>query len=95
VFQNIIDRRYKCPKGLDEDAVDLIDKLFEICPTERIGYNNINEIKSHPFFERIDWERLAAGEIDDPGFDNSNQMTTMSEDDCSRNFSRNFSRSRL
>lgn len=59
-----------------------------MCPTERLGYNNIDELKSHPFFLGIDFVKLAAGELDDPGFDNSNLLTNMSEDDCSRNCSR-------
>ena len=74
------------PSNLDKNATDLIDKLLSMNPTERLGYNDINELKSHSFFEGIDFGKLAMGQLDDPGFDNSNQITLMSEDDNSTNF---------
>jgi hypothetical protein len=50
VFQNILDRRLDFPKEMDEAAKDLLDKLFSICPTDRLGYSSMNELKAHPFF---------------------------------------------
>lgn len=33
---------------------------------ERLGVNNMDEIKKHPFFKNIDWEKLAKKEIKPP-----------------------------
>jgi serine/threonine kinase 38 len=42
---------------LSPSAIDLIRKL--ICdPAERLGRNGVEEIKSHPFFMGINWDRL-------------------------------------
>lgn len=35
-------------------------------PKERLGYNGSEEIKDHPFFDNIDWERLAKKQVDPP-----------------------------
>ena len=42
--------------GLSREAVDLIHKL--ICdPADRLGSRGVQEIKAHPFFKGIDWDR--------------------------------------
>jgi serine/threonine-protein kinase RIM15 len=43
---------------ISPDARDLIDKL--LCPDvpSRIGSNGVQEIKSHPFFNGIQWDTL-------------------------------------
>ena len=38
-------------------------KLLVKSPEKRLGGENV---KSHPFFDSIDWEALAAGEVDPP-----------------------------
>ena len=42
--------------GDDEDsispkAVDLIDKLLNMNPAQRLGANGAQEVKNHPFFD--------------------------------------------
>lgn len=37
-FQRIIRKQYTLPKYIDETASDLIDKLIQINPEERIGF---------------------------------------------------------
>lgn len=39
-------------------AKDLCEKLLVSEPDERLGSNGFDEIKSHPFFEGIDWEGI-------------------------------------
>ncbi len=41
-----------------EKLIDFINKILVIDPKERIGYNNIDEIKNHKFFEGVDWKHL-------------------------------------
>lgn len=41
---------------MDRNAQDLIDKLLEFEPYNRLGYKDYNKLKAHPFFEGIDFE---------------------------------------
>ena len=58
IFQRIQNVKFKIPEFVPEDAVDLIRKILVLNPEERIGYNSINDIKNHPFFNEIDWEKV-------------------------------------
>ena len=40
------------------EAQDLISKLLVLSPSERLGTNSVNDIRTHPFFEGTDWENL-------------------------------------
>jgi hypothetical protein len=43
--------------GLSKEAADLIKRL--ICdPSERLGCRGLFEIKNHPFFRGLDWDRI-------------------------------------
>ena len=39
---------------------DLINK-FIAEPEERLGVKGIEEIKTHPFFKKIDWQHIRTG----------------------------------
>ena len=41
-------------------------KLLERNPTQRLGYNGFEEIKTHPWFKDIDWDQLYRKEIIPP-----------------------------
>ena len=43
--------------GLSVEAKDLLTRLITE-PENRLGRNGVAEIKSHPFFEGVDWENL-------------------------------------
>ena len=43
------------PAHFDPASIDLIDKLLAYSPQDRLGLLNIEELKSHPFFEGIDF----------------------------------------
>eukprot|EP01017_Pseudomicrothorax_dubius_P044262 TRINITY_DN7461_c0_g2_i1.p1 TRINITY_DN7461_c0_g2~~TRINITY_DN7461_c0_g2_i1.p1 ORF type:complete len:839 (-),score=239.52 TRINITY_DN7461_c0_g2_i1:1-2517(-) len=68
VFDNIKELRLTWPRiAREEDAMspeaqDLIQKLLASDPKKRLGYNSIDEIKKHPFFEGIDWTKLRCTE---------------------------------
>ena len=48
------------------DLKDLLKKLLEKDPNKRFGVNNKDEIKKHPFFKGIEWEKLKNKEIKPP-----------------------------
>lgn len=43
--------------SISDEAVDLIWKLISDVD-KRLGYNGAKEIKSHPFFKKINWDNL-------------------------------------
>ena len=43
------------PEGWSQNGIDFINRLIKRIPEERLGYNGIAEIKSHPFFKELDW----------------------------------------
>ena len=50
-------------KNIDPQAKDLIQQLLTKDPTLRIGFNSIEEIKSHPFFEGVNWETVSSTKV--------------------------------
>jgi hypothetical protein len=40
---------------ISERAYDLIQRLLAKDFVNRLGANGVDEIKSHPFFEGVDW----------------------------------------
>ena len=59
-------RKEELPKGWSEIAADFINALLERKPNRRLGYKNIEEIKTHPWMKDINWELLANKEIKAP-----------------------------
>lgn len=43
---------------MPEAARDLLKKLLNRNPEERLGSKGAEYIKAHPFFDRIDWRKL-------------------------------------
>ena len=43
--------------NLNPSAIDLIKRLVTDA-SERLGINGVNEIKVHPFFSGIDWNKI-------------------------------------
>lgn len=50
-------------ESLSEDGMDLIKKLLKKNPEERLGYNNFNDLKRHPYFETVNFEDLFKQEV--------------------------------
>jgi serine/threonine-protein kinase RIM15 len=40
------------------EAYDFMNKLLELDPKKRLGDKGIEEIKNHPFFHGINWDKL-------------------------------------
>lgn len=45
----------KVPRAMSPELKDLLKRLLSRIPTERLGVNGAQEIKSHVFFQDIDW----------------------------------------
>ncbi len=55
--ENIINGALKLPRFISKEASDLIQRLLRRNPLDRIGAGPLGaqEIKLHPFFDKIDW----------------------------------------
>lgn len=53
---------------MSADAKDIIGKLCEVHPSKRLGNlrGGAADIKSHPWFKDIDWEKMYNRELDPP-----------------------------
>ena len=57
VFNKILEFDVNFPFNMDKDAIDLVKKLCNLDPYQRLGYNkNFNAIKKHSFFKGVDFE---------------------------------------
>jgi len=66
VSDGVLNKEPVFKEGLDQDYVDLIQRLLCKNPQRRLGYNNIEEVMMHPFFCGVDWERMELQDIDPP-----------------------------
>uniref|UniRef100_A0A6A7G461 AGC/GRK/BARK protein kinase n=1 Tax=Hirondellea gigas TaxID=1518452 RepID=A0A6A7G461_9CRUS len=46
-----------------KSCADLLSRILVFDPKQRLGYNGAVDLKNHPFFETINWGKLAAREI--------------------------------
>ena len=60
MFKRIIKGKINFRSHFTENSKDLIVNLLKKDPSERLGFNSIEDIKSHSFFENIDWDELYA-----------------------------------
>jgi len=58
LYTKILRGVYEIPVYVPRDAADLIIKLLEVNPAERLGANGIEEVKSHQFFSGVDWNLI-------------------------------------
>ena len=59
-------RKTFIPDKVDKAAKDLIEKLFVSNPEKRLGHNSSDEIKNHPFFKGIDFDKVFKKEYKPP-----------------------------
>lgn len=54
------------PFGWSRESVDFVNRLIQRKPDARLGYHGIDEVKNHPWFKRVDWEKLAEKKLPAP-----------------------------
>ena len=56
------------PPGVNKLAINLINQLLNVNPKKRLGYGeeDAKKIKSHPYFEGVEWEKYWNKEIEPP-----------------------------
>ncbi|KAK9499001.1 hypothetical protein O3M35_003524 [Rhynocoris fuscipes] len=64
----ILKAKLRMPQHLSVEAQSLLRVLFKRNPHNRLGAgpDGVNEIKNHPFFEKIDWDKLLKKSIQPP-----------------------------
>ncbi|KAJ6252137.1 serine/threonine-protein kinase ypk2/ykr2 [Anaeramoeba flamelloides] len=58
LYMLILRSQIKVPSSVKTAARDLILKLLDRNPTTRLGSNGSSDIKKHPFFSGINWEKV-------------------------------------
>ena len=60
MYQLIKTRKIKFPLDMPLDAIDLIDKIMQLNPLDRLGFGpgGFQKIKEHEFFKSINFERI-------------------------------------
>lgn len=67
LYANIKGGPLKLPTFLSVDAKDLIKKLLERNPLQRLGAEDgASQIKKHPFFKNVDWKAVLSKNIFPP-----------------------------
>ena len=68
VFPLILGRQIEFPSDLDPVCVDLIDKLVQLKPLDRLGCpmtgHDMKSLMSHPFFDGISFSKPLAETTD-------------------------------
>ncbi|KAH9006922.1 hypothetical protein EDB86DRAFT_3060943 [Lactarius hatsudake] len=65
VFENILSRRIEWLEeyvDYSPEARDLMERLMSLDPIRRLGTNGAEEVKAHPWFAGIEWEKVTTTE---------------------------------
>ena len=80
IFQRILARDLEIPSFLSEDAVDIIQSLLQLVPSQRLGYSSIANAKNHRYFRDLDFSILSSS---DPPFPSGGGRSPCASDsDC-------------
>ncbi|KAK4193315.1 putative serine/threonine-protein kinase [Podospora australis] len=69
IQDNIVRQKLVMPYFLSADAKDILTRFLRKEPNKRLGYNmpkDLQTIKKHRFFRKIDWKKLEARELEPP-----------------------------
>ncbi|KAI8833533.1 kinase-like domain-containing protein, partial [Chytridium lagenaria] len=60
MYKKILKDELRFPEEVSPTAKDLLKGLLNRDPNQRLGHKNAEEIKRHPFFAEINWQKLMA-----------------------------------
>eukprot|EP00163_Fabomonas_tropica_P034759 TRINITY_DN979_c0_g2_i2.p1 TRINITY_DN979_c0_g2~~TRINITY_DN979_c0_g2_i2.p1 ORF type:complete len:313 (-),score=100.65 TRINITY_DN979_c0_g2_i2:336-1274(-) len=68
MYQKILTAPLRFPAHLSADAKSILEALLQRDPSKRLGSGPMDgeEIKTHPFFKSIDWDKLLAKQVETP-----------------------------
>ena len=66
MYEKILRDPLLFPDEVSPSARSILTGLLTRDPAQRLGVSGAEEIKRHPFFEKIDWRRLAQKKIQPP-----------------------------
>jgi protein kinase A len=68
IYENILKGKVKYPPYIHPDAQDLLQRLITSDLTKRLGnlHGGSEDVKNHPWFAEVTWEKLAKKDIDAP-----------------------------
>ncbi|KAJ4200709.1 CAMP-dependent protein kinase type 1 [Fusarium falciforme] len=68
IYENILKGKVKYPAYVNADAQNLLERLITADLTKRLGnlYGGPADVKNHPWFAEVTWDRLARKDIDAP-----------------------------
>ncbi|KAJ3270587.1 Ribosomal protein S6 kinase beta-1 [Terramyces sp. JEL0728] len=66
IMENVLKKKPNFPKYLTTSSRDLLTKLLKKHPGVRLGSQGIDQIKSHSFFEKLDWKKVMEKQYDPP-----------------------------
>jgi len=87
IQQNIVKQKLQLPYFLGPDAKDLLTRLLRKEPNKRLGGNmpkDLQTIKQHRFFRKIDWKKLERRELEPP------IRPLITDPELAENFAREF-----
>ncbi|KAK8088036.1 hypothetical protein PG997_002997 [Apiospora hydei] len=68
IYENILRGKVKYPQYINPDAQNLLQSLITHDLTKRLGnlYSGPQDVKNHPWFAEVTWDRLLRKDIDAP-----------------------------
>ena len=66
MYRKILHQTLKFPDSVPSTAQDFLSGLLERDPALRLGYKGAGDIKAHPYYDSIDWDKLYAKQIEPP-----------------------------
>lgn len=59
-------KKHMIPADWDPNAADFINKMLKRKPEERLGSKGMDEVKGHPWFKDISWDKLSSKKYPSP-----------------------------
>ncbi len=62
----VVITKMETPPDWSESGADFINQCIQRKPYLRLGSNGIGEVKQHPWFKNVNWEKLLNDEVKAP-----------------------------